>query len=61
MTLQEKRQDGLETVYFKESVRMSTYLVAFVVCDYSSLTAETKGGVTVGTFPMLIWPKVSPF
>ncbi|XP_066912412.1 glutamyl aminopeptidase-like isoform X1 [Clytia hemisphaerica] len=43
----EDRIDGLEVVYFKESVKMSTYLVAFVVCDYSFKEAKTPRGTTV--------------
>ena len=33
---------------FQESVRMSTYLVAFIVCDYKWKRKPTKSGVNVG-------------
>ena len=32
---------------FAPSVLMSTYLVAFVVCDYSNLTASTPQNIRV--------------
>ena len=32
---------------FKESVKMSTYLVAFVVCDYAKIKNSTKKGIQV--------------
>lgn len=34
---------------FAESVKMSTYLVAFVVCDYKAVTAVTEDGKNVST------------
>lgn len=35
---------------FEESVEMSTYLVAFVVCDYQYVHAQTLQGVAVRVY-----------
>lgn len=35
---------------FAPSVRMSTYLVAFVVCDFKSVTAATSSGIQVSVY-----------
>ncbi|XP_071767139.1 endoplasmic reticulum aminopeptidase 2-like [Centroberyx gerrardi] len=43
-------EDGLEQDYYQTSVRMSSYLVAFVICDYAVNSAETKRGVKVSVF-----------
>ncbi|XP_062327761.1 endoplasmic reticulum aminopeptidase 1-like [Osmerus eperlanus] len=43
-------QDGLEEDHYQASVRMSSYLVAFVVCDFAQNTAQTKKGVKVSVF-----------
>ena len=39
--------DDLCTDYFNKSVRMSTYLVAFVVCDFKSIESQTPKGIKV--------------
>lgn len=39
--------DGLLEDQFAETVTMSTYLVAYVVCDFKSVTATTSSGVQV--------------
>lgn len=43
----EKVDDGLLEDQFYASVKMSTYLVAFVICDFKSVTATTSSGVQV--------------
>ncbi|UQS84860.1 M1 family metallopeptidase [Apilactobacillus apisilvae] len=43
-----KVEDGVH--YFDETVRMSTYLVAFAFGDMQSKMTETKSGVKVGVF-----------
>lgn len=41
--------EGLLEDRFAPSVKMSTYLVAFVTCDFKSVTAKTSSGVQVWT------------
>ncbi|XP_077418444.1 endoplasmic reticulum aminopeptidase 2 [Vanacampus margaritifer] len=43
-------QDGLLEDEYAASVKMSTYLVAFVICDFKSVTATTKSGVQVSIY-----------
>lgn len=38
------------TDHFQKSVDMSTYLVAFVVCDFNSITSKTRKGVQVSVW-----------
>ena len=40
--------DELMEDRFAVSVRMSSYLVAFIVCDFRSVSATTASGVKVG-------------
>ena len=45
---EEKEEDGVH--YFKETLRMSTYLVAFVFGDMQRKLTKTKSGVEIGVF-----------
>lgn len=42
--------DGLLEDRFAKTVTMSTYLVAFVICDFKSVTARTSSGVQVSVY-----------
>ncbi|XP_047447734.1 endoplasmic reticulum aminopeptidase 2 [Mugil cephalus] len=42
--------DGLLEDWFAPSVKMSTYLVAFVICDFKSVTSTTSSGVQVSIY-----------
>ncbi|CAG2210607.1 ERAP2 [Mytilus edulis] len=46
----EDYKNGRVVDRFQESVKMSTYLVAFVVCDYKSKKGKTKSGVDVAVY-----------
>jgi hypothetical protein len=43
----EDYKNGVVLDKFKETVNMSSYLVAFVVCDYESKSNTTKSGIEV--------------
>lgn len=42
-----KRDDGFIESHFRESVKMSTYLLAFIVCDFAYKESHTKSGKKV--------------
>lgn len=45
---------------FEESVEMSTYLVAFVICDYKSIMNHTAKNITVSVYaPNEMLPQAS--
>ena len=52
MPVKEKRRVATNwTEYqFEQSVKMSTYLVAFIVSDFVSITSKTRSGVTVAVW-----------
>uniref|UniRef100_A0A4W3JHP5 Aminopeptidase n=1 Tax=Callorhinchus milii TaxID=7868 RepID=A0A4W3JHP5_CALMI len=43
-------REGLFEDHFAVSVRMSTYLVAFIVCDFKSVSAVTSTGIKVSIY-----------
>ena len=44
----EAYREGLEKDHFEVSAKISTYLVAFVVCDFHSVKNVTSRGLKVG-------------
>ncbi|XP_062606091.1 endoplasmic reticulum aminopeptidase 1-like [Saccostrea cucullata] len=43
-------KENLVLDQFQQSVQMSTYLVAFIVCDFASITNKTKAGTDVTVY-----------
>ena len=42
-----RADDGFVESHFKESLKMSTYLLAFIVCDFAYKESHTKSGKKV--------------
>lgn len=42
-----REDDGFVESHFRESVKMSTYLLAFIVCDFAYKESHTKSGKKV--------------
>ena len=56
------RPNGFVADEYKVSEKMSTYLLAFIVCDFKKLTGKTKNNITVSQYNVgfciliILWP-----